>query len=363
MIKIFKNLGRYWQRRRDRLYFKSRWNLIFDISLGVIIILLLVALFIFNSYKPDLGDIFKPTTPVVEEKYNLDINNPPLDFDFSASKPLKNIQEKTSLIVELRNSSPVEVRDIKVNLLTSDKNFYIDSIESTGVSDQAGPLVKISGQQMVIDSILPNERQEIGLVISWKAKSGAGKIIKWQSQTEYFVKGQVVKEVFDLNDIQIASELQAEAAVYYHSPQGDQLGSGPLPPLVSLPTNYWAFFNVTGDGVFRNLVFSAKLAPGVELTDNRSLLSGNFSYNPSLRQIIWTVPEVQANNDSYRIGLEIQLIPTENQLGKTPVLLSDLKYYATDPILGEESYYNLDNLTTNLDKDRLNRGQGEVALP
>lgn len=356
MINIFKNIGRYWQRRRDRLYFKSRWNLIFDISLGVIIILLLAALITISLYKPNLGDIFKP---VVEEKYNLDINNPPLDFDFSEPKPLKSLDELVLLNISFRNNSPVEIKDLKISLLPVDKNFYIDNIKAA----QSTSSVEISGQEIIAGDLMARGRQDVSLEVLWKARSGADKTIKWQAQAEYFVQGQFVKEVFELKDIKIASQLQGKAVAYYHSPQGDQLGSGPLPPLVSLPTNYWVFFNVKSDGAFRNLVFSAKLAPGVELTDNRSLLAGDFSYNPSLRQIIWTVPEIQAGTDSYRLGFEVQFIPTENQLGKTPVLLSDLKYYAHDPILAEESYYNLNNITTNLDDDRLNRGQGEVALP
>lgn len=362
MIKIFKNLGRYWQRRRDRLYFKSRWNLIFDISLGIIIIILIATLIFLSLYKPDLGDIFKPTALVIEEKYNLDINNPPLDFNFSEPKVLRNINEETSLSLAIRNNSPVEIKDIKISFLPTDKNFYIDSLKISSENQTEYP-VKISGSQVVINNIASSGRQEVDLTISWKTRAGADKAINWQAQVEYFVNDQLVKEVFDMNDILIASQLKGEAMVYYHSPQGDQLGSGPLPPLVSLPTNYWAFFNVKSDGVFKNLVFSAKLAPGVELTDNRSLLAGNFSYNPSLRQIIWTVPEIQADNDSYRLSFEIQFIPTENQLGEKPTLLTDLKYYAHDPILREESYYSLDGLNTNLDKDLLNSGQGEVSLP
>ena len=357
MIKIFKNIGRYFQRRRDRLYFKSRWNLIFDISLGAIVILLLAALIILNLYKPDLGDIFKPVA-----QYNLDINNPPLDFDFSESAPLKNINEPVLLNINFRNNSPVEIKDLKISLLPTDKNFYIDKMDILPQEGQAA-LVEISGQQILAGNLLARAKQPVRSIVFWKARPGAGKLIKWQAQVEYLVQGQVIIEVLDLQDIKIASQMQGAAAVYYHSPQGDQLGSGPLPPLISLPTNYWVFFNVQSDGIFRNLVFSAKLAPGVELTDNRSLLAGNFTYNRSLRQIVWTIPEIQAGADSYRLGFEIQFIPTENQLGKNPLLLTDLKYYAHDPVLGEESYYSLNSLTTNLDDDRLNRGQGEVAQP
>ncbi len=82
-----------------------------------------------------------------------------------------------------------------------------------------------------------------------------------------------------------------------------------------------------------------------------------------MRQVVWTVEEISAQGDSYRVGFEVQFIPSENQVGQTPNLLTDIICYGRDILINDETYYNLPNITANLDNDRLNKGQGEVALP
>jgi len=46
----------------------------------------------------------------------------------------------------------------------------------------------------------------------------------------------------------ICSSLNVKSAGYYYSPQGDQLGMGPIPPMVDIPTNYWIFWSADNFG-------------------------------------------------------------------------------------------------------------------
>lgn len=359
MFKFFKNIRCYWQKRRDRLYFKSRYNLIFDISLGLIILLLLGTLIAINLYRPDLGGILRPTTV---QKYNLDLNNPPVQVDFLPPQFIDSLSDEFVLKITLRNDSRIEVKDLKVEILSIDRNVYIDKILLSQDFIKTNSGWFIDGRQILFGNLAPQARFEMPLNIGLQGKVEENKTIKLRAQVEYFVQDQLVKESFDLPIIQITSELNASASAYYHSPQGDQLGSGPLPPLVGLPTNYWIFFRTSGNGDFKNLVFSGQLAPGVELTENRSLLAGNFTYNAARRQVIWTVPEVIADDDSYRLGFEVQLIPAKSQVGESAVLIKDLKYHAVDAVSGLEKRGSLKNIYTDLPDDRLNEGQGIVSL-
>jgi hypothetical protein len=360
MRKILKKIRRYWQRRQDRLYFKSRWNLIFDISLAAIIVILVGALITINLYHPELGDILKPS---VEEKYNLDLNNPPLKIDFSSPELLDKLSDEFILKINFRNESRIPVKGLKIELVPANRDFYIDDISWAEGEYELNDNWQVSGTQISFSDLDARARQEVPLTINWKSRSSREKIITWQAQIEYFVQGQLVKESFNLPSIRLSSELSGQALAYYHSPQGDQLGSGPVPPLVSIPTNYWIFFRASGDGDFRDLVFSGQLSPGVELTGNRSLVAGSFTYNAARRQVVWTVPEVKAGDDYYRIGFEIQFIPQEDHLGKTPSLVNNIQYYATDSLSGKEKQGRLKNISTDLLDDKLNSGQGVVDLP
>lgn len=356
---MFKFINHYWQKRRERFYLKNRWHLILEFSLGLIIILLVVAVISLHLYRPNLSWSLNPITAEPIKKIELDLNNPPLIFNFSSASSSLRLADGLELKINLKNTSRLSIQNIKIDLIIIDKNFTLSKIENF----QKLSGLSMNNNQITLASLMADEEREVAVKVYFKARSIDERIIKWQAQNEYLVQAQVIRETLSLPDIKLASELNARALAYYNSPQGDQLGSGPLPPVVGLPTNYWLFFEVKSMGNFKNLVFSAKLPKGVELTERRSLLSGDFKYNSSSRQLIWKVSELKNQNDDYRLGFEIQLMPDLSQLGKVVNLLSSLKYYASDTLTNEEVSAELPNLTTNLDFDRLNKGQGEIQQP
>ncbi len=353
---MLRKINHFWQKRRERFYLKNRWHLVLDYSLGIIILLLIGVLISLFAYQPKIE---KTESGVQIQGHTIDINNPPLSFVFASGAKSVSINKPLELKIIFKNSGQLDIQNVKTTLLIIDKNFSIDKIEKTNNSLD----LEIVNNQITLRSLGANENRELGVLVHFKDKTKVSRVIKWQVQNEYSVQGQIIKELFDLSDVNLAAELEASAKAYYNSPQGDQLGSGPMPPAISLPTNYWVFFDVISAGDFKNLVFSAKLSKGVELTDRRSLLSGDFKYNSASRKVIWTTPELKNQSDSYRIGFEIQFVPTESQLDETPILISDIKYYAYDSLIGGENSGVLPDISTNLDFDHVNKGLGKVMLP
>lgn len=346
---------RYFGNRFERFYLKNRWHLIFDLSLITVIILLLASVIVFSWYRPEIGQLFRPNATSTE----LDLNNPPLDLDFSLDEKKLELADGMALKIKLSNLSDISLKNVKINLLTVERNFSVLKLEN----QEATSGVLVSGTAIKINALAAQENQELNVKVYFKNQTGSSRTVKWQAQVEYFIGSQVVKETVTLPDLNLTAELLGTAKLYYHSPQGDQLGSGPLPPIVGLPTNYWVFFEAEATGDFNDLVFSAKLPKGVEITDRRSLLGGDFKYNSSSRQVVWTVSELKPALDGYRLGFEIQFIPTETQLAQKPVLISEIRYHAKDALTGEEQQGTVSTLTTNLDFDKISSGQGEVNLP
>lgn len=353
---MFKLIGRHWQTRRERFYLKNRWHLILDFSLGVVIIFLLTIFISFYFYRPNLN--WSPFQ-IAPEKNAIDLNYPPLSYNFSLASSSSQLASGVELKVRLENTGSLTLQNIKTDLVIVDNIFTIKKIELVN----PGADIKINSRQVDFGFLGANSSKEIVLKIYFTSKDESRRVINWQAQNTYLLQGQVIKEITSLPNVNLASELSAKAMVYYNGPQGDQLGSGPLPPVISLPTNYWVFFEVKSNGDFKNLVFSAKLSQGVELSDRRSLLAGDFKYNAASRQLVWTVEELKNQSDSNRVGFEIQLIPTANQLDKIVPLVTGIKYYAQDIFTKEEVAAELSDLTTNLDFDRLNRGQGKISQP
>jgi len=336
-----KNFFRHhWQYRVEKFYSRNKWHLISEVLLVLIVLMLVAALVVFHLYRPKISEINNS-----DSSHVLDLNNPPLVISFDVLDSAVNIKDEVILKMSLKNNSTVAVNDLKINLLMVDKNFSLAS----------------NNRQFTITPILAGESREESLKIKFFNQVAGAKLINWQAQSGYSFAGQALKEVFSLPALKVNSDLSVQTVAYYHSPQGDQLGSGPLPPVVDIPTNYWIFWTLASTGEFNDFVLSAYLPRGVELTNNRSLLAGDFSYNPKTRQIIWKIKDIKSSTDNYRVGFEIQFIPSREQLGKRVVLINNQKYFALDSLTKKEINQEISNLTSNLDFDRLNSGQGVVS--
>ena len=69
--------------------------------------------------------------------------------------------------------------------------------------------------------------------------------------------------------------LNVRSAGYYYSPQGDQLGIGPLPPMVDIQTNYWIFWQIGNfNSDLENFTLTAQLPENIVWTGKKSLLAG-----------------------------------------------------------------------------------------
>jgi len=352
---MLKFLNRHWQSRQERFYSKSRWHLVLDLSLGVIIIILAVIVVTLIVYRPNLSWLkYLGQTPAVN------INNPPLAWEAVLATTTVKLTESATLKITLKNQGAYPAGDIRINLNAIDRNFSFSRIEAA--TPDAG--AQISDQTIIWPTLSAGASRSADFRVSFAAKDEASRLINWQAQLAYVLAGQTLTETLTLPVLKLAGELTAASVAYYNSPQGDQLGVGPVPPVVGLPTDYWLFWEAKSRGEFKNLVMSGKLPRGVEPTGNRSLLSGELTYNTSTRLLIWRVPSLSADNSyDVRAGLEIRLIPTASQLGQVPVLLSNIRYYATDALTGDETAGNLADLDTNLEADKINQGQGTVSAP
>jgi len=348
---MFRFFHRHWTKRWERFYSKNRWHLILDCSLGLLIIILAVAVLLLHFYRPNL-----PSFSVVKHS-EINLNNPPLELDFSSATSSIKLAAGAPLVISFKNNGSEDLQNIKVSLQSSNQDFVLTSISGID-SDLA---VIGNNHQVLIKKIPAGTSGQFTLQAHFSAKNQKTRQIIWQAESQYVLSGQSFTENFSLPTLNLAIRVTAQNLAYYTSPQGDQLGVGPVPPVVDIPTNYWVFWEIKADGDIKNLVFSGRLPQGVELTDTRSLLAGDFSYQEGSRQIIWKVSDIKANSDSYRLGFEVQLTPQGDQVGQTPLLISRVNYYGQDALTGEEISGSLGSLNTDLEFDRFNQGQGKVS--
>lgn len=341
---MFKSISRFFRKRFDRFYRQKRWHLILDISLIVVILLLVIAVLSLHFYNPKIN-IFSNGNKVPENNQGaVKITEPPIEANLTWEKEIINPQETPKIAITLKNKASVAVVNYKLILSSRNNNFAASS-------------------ELVVPELAPNSEQSFTLDVELeKLSNAANKVVSLKAEQSYQAANQLFKDSYNLPDIKVASELKVLAAAYYNSPQGDQLGSGPLPPVVGLPTNFWIFLKAEADGEFENFSLSAKLPSNVELTDNSSLLAGNLNYNEAARQIVWQIEKIDADSSEYRAGFEVQLIPEEAQAGKLATLLNQLRFQGEDSFTGVRLEGTAASVDTGLEADALNRGEGKIIL-
>ncbi|MFA5023838.1 MAG: hypothetical protein WC523_02675 [Patescibacteria group bacterium] len=349
---MFKIINIYFRSRWERFYLKNRWHLILDLSLITILIILGISAVSLYYYRPTLNWSWSETANL-----SIDFNNPPLKLELQVATSSLQMAEGIILKINYQNDSPTIINQAVIKLMTSDQNYLIGRLEKIGIN----PEIEIKDQEIIFSALKGGISGEALVRVYFTANNPLERQISWRAKSAYSLGGQLFTETWDLPVLKIFSELSVKVAAYYTSPQGDQLGVGPLPPVLGLPTNYWIFVEAKNQGDFKDFVFSARLPKGVELMSNRSLLAGDFKYATSSRQVIWKIGEIKNQETNYRLSFEIQLTPTKEQLGLTPNLLITPLYYAQDLITDTELSGELNNLTTNLDSDRFNKGQGRVS--
>jgi hypothetical protein len=348
---MFKFIHHYFRGRWERYYIKSHWHLVLDLSMLIIILMLAACIIGFYIYRPSFIFQASYTHPA------FDLNNPSLTLNFSVASSTAEINEGSLLKINYKNNGTAPISNLILDLTTINTDFSIDKL----VIKKDKSLATVSGQSLILPKIAAGSDGEVDLQVYFNVKNPAARTINWQAQSEYTFSGQPIKMTSALPVINLAAVLNAKDEAYYTSLQGDQLGIGPLPPVVGIPTDYWIFWSASSDNNFHNVIFNARLPKGVELAPGRTLLAGEFSYTTSTRQIIWRINNLTGGDDSYRLGFAVRITPTATQVGTVLPLLETTQYYAEDSLTGNTVSGSLPTLTTNLDHDRFNVGQGEVV--
>lgn len=350
-----KKIINWWHIRHERFYKKSRWHLILDISLVALIVILGIAALRLSLYHPAVI-----ATLNITKDPSINIKNNKLDFTInSVSDPFVfNSDGTADLSLYYKNIGNVAINRSDIFLELIDAAFRPVAVKINGEE------ILFEKDKISINSLAPGEQQE--LVVKIKrvvSQKDCPRLLNWRLKVIAYSDKVEKEKDLDLPAIKIISDLRLVASLYYHSPQGDQLGIGPLPPVVGVPTTYWLILKANNIGnELSNLVFSAQLPKGVELSGEESLFSGKFSYNQDSRRLIWQVDKIKPVGEDYFANFAISVIPTDTQVGKNVVLLKNLHYHADDLWTNTEISENLSDLDSSLPDDRLNRNNGEVIL-
>jgi hypothetical protein len=155
------------------------------------------------------------------------------------------------------------------------------------------------------------------------------------------------------------ASLSAEAR--YFTEEGAPIGAGPLPPVSGKTTTYRMFWNVNKtlhplEAFSVSTVLPASVAWGAVT----SVEAGAISYDETSRTVTWSLNRMPENVNELLAFFDVQLTPTEFDVGRFAQLLGESRLTAKDPIVDEQIVRALPPLTSDLQNDEGARSKGVV---
>jgi hypothetical protein len=154
------------------------------------------------------------------------------------------------------------------------------------------------------------------------------------------------------SEVKLATRLIPKAMISYISRDSSIINTGPMPLKLAQTTTFSVSLeiqNLTND--VSGVSFRANLPENVNWTGKKNTTNGELTYNERTKEIIWNVDKVPANTGLlrplYRAVFQIGITPTINQVGRTPQLLSGIKYTGKDDFTGIDLSGNIEAIIDN----------------
>ncbi len=270
--------------------------------------------------------------------------------------------ERVSLHIKVDNTGSVELNNLTLAIPLPTNLVNVRETATANKATVKGSTMYISAKEFpALDSIPRQETREIPLtmVISNRPSGSTELSLPISASATIINNTEKFETKSNTSPIKLGTFINLGAESHYYSPEGDQIGRGPLPPKVGKETKYWALLALTnGTAEASNVTVSATLAPGVTWTSKSSVTRGREPvYNPSTRTITWNVSSVPAS-ETVGIDFELSITPTESQRGSIPVLLTNIRASAVDSVTNKNLTASAGSLNASLVTDPIGKAKG-----
>ncbi len=310
--------------------------------------------------------------PLLQDTASLEVpvRLPNVETSFSASEQRVSPGNAISTSFTVENKETFSITDLRikyklnpalfaVNRLPGGldpQGFYTQSIADLLTSNDS---TTVSADLFIRESIIP----ELAF------GQGAPKVL---IDAELLYIGENDQEVvLPVNPLNLAlnSDLRISAFARYYSVEGDQIGRGPLPPVVGETTKYWVFIELENSiHTVNDITMRASLPAGLTFTGKSSVTAGKaLVYNQGSNSLTWkvdSIPDYKSdfNQDRYGAAFEVAFTPSADQVGKSIVLLREIEVQGRDTSTGAVIIDSAPLVTNSLTNDAFAQDTGEVAL-
>ncbi len=293
-----------------------------------------------TGYSVSLGDTLK---------YKITYQN-------NSQSEIKDLVITANLESEILNwNSLADANDgvIEEKSISWDKD-QIEGLASVKPNDEGEILFSIN----LLNSYNFISEDEINFSVVSKATGVSNNVVDLDNGTLEVTSNEIENK--------INSKLDLRAEGRYYDDEYIQVGDGPLPPMVGVPTSYRIYwFLQNGSNEVNDVTISASLPDGVTWTENKNVNAGNISYNTTSKVVTWTINKIPEHVGQFltelQASFEISVTPTNADLNQVMILLNKSQLTAVDSFTEEDIAITQNIISSDLVDDPLVAGDGLVV--
>ncbi len=225
----------------------------------------------------------------------------------------------------------------------------------------------------LLEVLEPDAEGELNLQISLRDLAGASDIIDTPGDVAIVLSAEVVvgqtggvKEEVRVasNPIRflVNTDLVLDAEARYYAENGEELGNGPLPPVVGEKTTYqvkWVLKNTLHEA--QDIIVSADLPDNADWLNEYDITAGEVEFSSASNTLTWRLNKLPLNVTEAEFVFDIQLTPKTSQIGEVANLTQKITMTATDADTGGKVIQSILPLTTGVDRDDQASDKGIVV--
>ncbi len=275
-----------------------------------------------------------------------------------------NPGEERELTITTKNTGKTTLHNIRIEIPLANTSMSLIRLTS-----ENGGTIK-NGTYTVpapFETLEPNTERSMTLRIDAPLRVDSGTNISLSPDpfviaTIAGTDNATIRTAVPVTPIPISTLVTLSAESRYYTEEGDQLGRGPLPPVVGEETKYWALIAINNStNGLDDVRFSATLPDHVSYTGRTSVSHGDAPvYTPSSKKVTWNLSRLEAR-DTAGIYIELALTPSEGQRNTSPKLLENIDIRATDAFTQVHIQKTAPALDISIPKDEIGADKGIIV--
>jgi len=305
-----------------------------------------------------------------------------LQFVVNGSNEDRAIQpgDHLRLAVGYENLSPEILSDIelrvRIETLLNGEPAAEDFISWSDLEDQTSgvssteeavhSLVYTKDALPVLGEMSPHQSGSIDIGVPTLPAKKTAQDVTIQLSMEGFIKkvgedevNRVVKTK-SIN-LQYRTDADISAEARYFLEEGAPIGTGPLPPVAGETTRYRVYWVLNKQiHSLSDMRVEATLPNIAAWADHVLTDAGTIQYDETERKVVWDLNKVPQDVQRLEAWFDIDITPSDVDIGRFASLLGESHFTATDVEIGESIGTSKPPISTDLQNDEGARGKGVV---